>query len=143
MNTTYIEAAQQCGFNFAAADDVTPARAAAAVWSWAPGHPHWERSPAPILSDTNYTTWLDMTRDLASEEPETAEQLPDADEQCVVMASDGRWYRVTCSLDVFFTWLQAEWEGTYPEAAEKLDELTGGSVPRACLGPARIYEQSG
>lgn len=58
-----------CGLNLPAVDLLTPTRAAAAVWTWAPGHP--------------YTT--------------TSQATGGGDASCaVVLVSDGRWRAVTC-----------------------------------------------
>lgn len=39
LDEDLLKRAFMCGYNFPSPDNLTPSRAAAAIWSWAPGHP--------------------------------------------------------------------------------------------------------
>lgn len=50
LDESTLQDVYKCGINMPSPDLLTPSKAAATIWSWAPGHPYPEEAPASWTS---------------------------------------------------------------------------------------------
>ncbi|CAL8466894.1 g6430 [Coccomyxa elongata] len=91
-----LPAVAECGVNMPCPDLLTPQRAAAAIWSWAPGHPYDVPAPPAVLRIWHRAlSWL---LHALSWRPHLQQEDP---QLCAVISSkDGRWRAAACSADI-------------------------------------------
>lgn len=81
-----------CGLNLPAPDLLTPSRAAAAVWSWAPGHPFQTEEAGPQPGA--------RTARRQRLGPEGGDGMAEEAACAAISAADGRWRAVPCDQEL-------------------------------------------